>query len=434
MILQAAGVNRVFALLRPVLVAVIAVACLLAWLGSPARAGNFSRGTGTAKQFGVHEIVLKSNDDHSNPFETDVTVSFTPPSKGRPPITVAAFYDGDRTWRARLYVSEVGQWSWASHTSAGTKRDVDNPFTRDSDWAWHSYFHTEETNEIDAHVCDHYYGDLKVPVHVYHGEDIYEQDIRSVEAGLVDPRYYFRRLFWSVLLSGGSPTYGGRYAVLHPYDKTAGREWRLDKSRLVFDEQLVGLDHVAHIKEYVTRRSIDLGEFLPDDAAASAIPAPTPEVTGPSRAQCARRGREEYLIYLPCASGGEQSGGGGGSELQRSRGSCTVDSETVPGVRVDLRLSPGQLYSEWYRAADGETKRGSLVEGGDFRTLTSPWKGADVVLRLLKDQPRITSRGCQEGCESVGLPRQPLGKIPDERNGQDQQTAKAYRVQIESHR
>jgi hypothetical protein len=80
------------------------------------------------------------------------------------------------------------------------------------------------------------------------------------------PENYFRRLFWSVLLSGGSPAYGGRYPVLHAYDQTAGREWRLDNNQLAFDEQLVGLDHIAHIKEYLTRRSIDVGAFGPDDA------------------------------------------------------------------------------------------------------------------------------------------------------------------------
>ena len=82
--------------------------------------------------------------------------------------------------------------------SAGTKRDANNPFTLESDGKWHTYFHTQETAEIDAHVCDYYYQELNVPVHVYHGEDIYEQDNRSVEATLGEPRYYYRRLFWSV--------------------------------------------------------------------------------------------------------------------------------------------------------------------------------------------------------------------------------------------
>lgn len=617
MTVQTAAGKHPYPRLRSVLCVLIAIACLPAWTSASAAPANFTRGSETAKQFGVHEIVLTGNGSVANPFDTDVTVTFTPPSGSSGEMAVKAFFDGGDTWRARLYVSESGQWTWASQSaddeklhgvrgsfgavpsnlrgkirahpknnrwwatddgrtflnladtayilfrspndpiqpvreetfrlyvkanvrlgitsmraggcggyagwsrfvrgvmpsynrsnwcwqedyttsgsnrywerfdldrfqttdrrlqwlldnypdmyiqlimgskvgsrwfriplpyrrrtvaymiarwsawpqvfyqivndtqytgpkgkvnqamvreiggfvaeiepfgtlrSAGAKRNADNPFTLLADWTWHTYFHTQETTEIDAHVCDYYYQDVHVPVHIYHGEDIYEQDNRSVEATLADPRYYFRRLFWSVLLSGGSPTYGGRYAVLHPYDATAGREWRIQREKLVFSEPLVGLDDIVHVKDYFTLRSIDLGLFTPDDGAAVATPTPKPERNGPSRAQCARRHFEEYLVYLPCAQDGERGGNReGGSGPQKSRGACRVDPKKTPGVRLDLRNATGTYQVEWYRVDDRTSRRGAPIEGGGFRLVTSPWQGADVVVRLLKDKPR----------------------------------------------
>lgn len=74
----------------------------------------FSNGTDAAAKFGVHEIVLAGDGSVNNPFDTTATVTFTPPSGSKNAKTVHAFYDGDNTWRARVYVSETGAWRWSS--------------------------------------------------------------------------------------------------------------------------------------------------------------------------------------------------------------------------------------------------------------------------------------------------------------------------------
>jgi hypothetical protein len=51
-----------------------------------------------------------------NPFDTLATVTFMPPSGEKNAKTVHAFYDGDNTWRARVYVREVGNWEWSSRS------------------------------------------------------------------------------------------------------------------------------------------------------------------------------------------------------------------------------------------------------------------------------------------------------------------------------
>lgn len=77
-------------------------------------AAHFTTGAQTAAQFGVHEIVLTGKGTASNPFDTVVEVRFTPPSGAAHARTVRAFHDGGDTWRARVYTSETGDWTWSS--------------------------------------------------------------------------------------------------------------------------------------------------------------------------------------------------------------------------------------------------------------------------------------------------------------------------------
>ncbi len=90
---------------------------LLVWMLASAPAvwaANFTTGTDPAVKFGVHEIALTGAGSVANPFDTLATVQFVPPSGAKNAKTVYAFYDGDNTWRARVYVSETGAWNWSS--------------------------------------------------------------------------------------------------------------------------------------------------------------------------------------------------------------------------------------------------------------------------------------------------------------------------------
>ncbi len=89
------------------------LACLLASVPA-ARAANFTTGADPAVKFGVHEIALTGDGSVANPFDTIAMVKIVPPSGKKNAKTVHAFYDGGNTWRARVYVSETGAWSWSS--------------------------------------------------------------------------------------------------------------------------------------------------------------------------------------------------------------------------------------------------------------------------------------------------------------------------------
>jgi len=75
---------------------------------------NFTSGDGPARKFGVHEIVLAGDATGANPFDTLATVRFVPPSGPASAKTVHAFHDGGGAWRARVYVTEEGTWTWSS--------------------------------------------------------------------------------------------------------------------------------------------------------------------------------------------------------------------------------------------------------------------------------------------------------------------------------
>lgn len=57
-----------------------------------AQAANFSNGA-TAAKYGVHEVTLTGDGGVANPFDTLVTVTFTPPSGLDKVHTVPAFHD-----------------------------------------------------------------------------------------------------------------------------------------------------------------------------------------------------------------------------------------------------------------------------------------------------------------------------------------------------
>lgn len=92
----------------------VVVLCLGWPLVAAAAAANFTGGSDAAAKFGVHEIILKGDGNVENPFDTVARVTFTPPSGAGNARNVSAFFDGDNTWRARVYVSEPGEWKWSS--------------------------------------------------------------------------------------------------------------------------------------------------------------------------------------------------------------------------------------------------------------------------------------------------------------------------------
>lgn len=265
----------------------------------------------------------------------------------------------------RAFIREVGRYfkahePWPHLVSTGPNRFAGFPFgAEDLDWC--DYAHVEDGDSVGAGVIEAF-GLDRLPIHVFLGEDFYEQDFSRY----VDARFYFRWLWWSWLLSGGSANYCGRWGVIHPYDQATRPDlvWVGARGRTYTGQPLVGLDSAPFVASYFERRGIDPARFAPEDTLVRDLDGRG----GKLRPKLMRRGRDEFLIYHPHAD--------------RSGYDATPGTDRTASVRVDLREAAGRFEVEWYRPMDGISLRAREIEGGAERDLTAPWPSCDVVIRL----------------------------------------------------
>lgn len=80
-------------------------AVMLVSIGTVATADDVAR-------WQVAEVELTAADEHADPLAVSCTVSLTSPDGAK--TTIDAFWDGDRTWRARFSPEKPGTWHWTS--------------------------------------------------------------------------------------------------------------------------------------------------------------------------------------------------------------------------------------------------------------------------------------------------------------------------------
>ncbi len=186
-------------------------------------------------------------------------------------------------------VSQVGNDPWRAKRplSLGHLRYRDDSSATQT---WHTFITAYAGGDIAAQMMDgrwplptsqpwlqpYQYSQKMKPT--FNVEDFYEG------AGIVDPSYYFRRLFWSYLLSGGGATYGA-------FATYEGRE-RYSTANLA------GLAGVKQIPTILAAAHIDLNLFQPNDALITDW-STFGEWADFNRPQVATHGAREILIYLP---------------------------------------------------------------------------------------------------------------------------------------
>ena len=269
-------------------------------------------------------------------------------------------------------VREVGAYvaahdPWHHLLSVGPRRKMAFPF-HPHDNPWVSYVHIEEQYDLNAEAMQAYQGwDLPV----FLGEDRYEQDRATRDPR--HPAYFFRWLFWSWLLAGGSASYGGRWRTLTPYTCTGqvpyATGWGGD-DEITYTRGLSGLDSLLPIQRFFSARGLDLGAFQPDDSLLVNPPAPYPP-------HMARRAWEEILGYHPNPRPLPLE------EPNPQRLLAPADSPAQ--FTLDLRQAPHAFSVEWYRPTDGLALPGETLPAGQIVTLTAPWP-ADVVCHLKRHE------------------------------------------------
>jgi hypothetical protein len=204
---------------------------------------------------------------------------------------------------------------------------------------WSDIVTLEDLDQIDGELILRYRALARTPV--VNDEDRYE----SYRAPR-HPRYFFRRLMWASLLSGGHATYGGLHTY-EPYDgDTRGMYGYFDacaKGRLHG-----GADDFVHIHAFFEQTGLTLVGWVPDDACVGAKP---------TQAKCCRKGRQ-FLVYLANPSGTKPE---------------TDDAATDPATTA-LQLPAGTYAVRWFNPRTGTFAREGKATGPKA-LLTSPGPG-----------------------------------------------------------
>jgi hypothetical protein len=211
--------------------------------------------------------------------------------------------------------------------------------------AWSDVITLEDMDQVDGAIVLDYRRQRASPV--VNDEDRYET-YRPPR----HPRYFFRRLMWGSLLSGGHATYGG-LRTHEPYDgQLSGVQGYYDA---VAAAKLEGGAHdFVYIHQFSADTGLTLVGMAPDDLLAG----------GDARRYKCIRDDTTIIVYLANPSGDTP-------ETDHA-------SESTPAVTVQLPAGTHSL--RWFDPSTGVWHPENAIDGGT-QTLTAPG-GGDWVLLL----------------------------------------------------
>ena len=220
------------------------------------------------------------------------------------------------------------------------------------DEPWSDIVTLEDLDQVDGRIILHYWRMADDPV-------VMDEDRYECYRNPLHDRYFFRRLMWASLLSGGSATYGG----LRTYEAYDGE---LKGVQGYFDAVQAGkLEDGARdfqfIHTFFNDTALTLVNMIPDDSMAG---------YDPQRFKCIRN-QESIIVYL---------------QNPDSREPEKADAaDTKPAV--SLHLPRGNYAIQWYQPNSGKWHKDPKMKrlsGGYERKLTAPFKG-DAILYLKRE-------------------------------------------------
>ncbi len=166
-------------------------------------------------------------------------------------------------------------------------------------------------------------------------------------------RFFFRRMMWASLLSGGHATYGGLNTYL-PHDGsrtngvrgylTAVREGALDDGAADF----------PRIRRFFTDAGLTLVGLEPADAMAGGDPAATKVAAGP----------HTVIVYVANADGPKPDA----ANVREAPAACRLD------------LQSGVWRARWFDPRTGHWHNGPAVDGGPACEFKAPFNGDGILL------------------------------------------------------
>jgi hypothetical protein len=239
-----------------------------------------------------------------------------------------------------------GQEPWGTLITNHQKRYQGYSFVEES---WSDIITLEDIDQVDGRLVLLYRKRGNAPVVL--DEDRYEN--------WRDPahdNYFFRRLVWANLLSGGHPTYGGLRTYESFVDTLTPRG--IMGYYAANDHGLLekGAHDLIHIHGFFSGARVNLVDWIPSDSLVGNDPAIT---------KCATRG-DDYIIYLQ------------NPDDPVNHASANV-AETTPEVQLDLEEK--EYLATWFCPRTGTWHETDTIHGHAGTRLTAP-AGKDWVLLL----------------------------------------------------
>ena len=224
------------------------------------------------------------------------------------------------------------------------------------DAPWSDITTLEDLDEVAGNLILSYHKQADKPI-------VLDEDRYELYRYPAHRRYFFRRLMWASLFSGGHATYGG----LRTYERHQGQEYVGNDDQATiryrpsdggnkgvwgyFDANRAGVLHQGghdfrHIHQFFKESNLTMVGMRPNDALA---------VDQPSRYKC-MQGNNDYLIYLANPSGDNPE--------------TDFPATTVP--EVGLKLPTGDFVLRWFDPDTGTWLREKLSTTDDGATLEAP--------------------------------------------------------------
>ncbi len=232
------------------------------------------------------------------------------------------------------------------------------------DAPWSDIITLEDVDEVDGRLIAEYRAKGSDPVVL--DEDRYELYIKPDY-----PRYFFRRLMWSSLLSGGHATYGGIHTyVPHETDSLTDfpkEEWGLFGVQGYFDAGMVGANDFQYISQFFNESGLTLVGMKPNDALVG---------NKPQIAKCTAND-SVYIAYLANPDKTRPASAQRNKDDVIRTGNVNDNTPTIT-----ITLAEGLFSYDWYNPRTGDWEVSGETSGGDIE-LEAPEVG-DWVLLLRK--------------------------------------------------
>ena len=230
---------------------------------------------------------------------------------------------------SRLGKALQEQSPWRSLTTCGQPRFA--PFLFDGE-SWCDMTSLSSVGEVQGEIAQQHRPTTSKPI-------VVDEDRAEHAYAPLQPRYYFRRLFWSLLMSGAHPTYEGLNTALSSGSHQTGIHGYYDAchaSRLK-----MGAHDFLHIHAFLRTLETSLEGWIPDDSIGGNKPLLVKSMRSPNSNQC--------ILYIANPDAHEGHSGSKGAGFYSDQNAAAAEIFTT--FNMDLPFDNG--VARWYKPSTG---------------------------------------------------------------------------------